>query len=171
MLLLVRPFSTKAIDMGIKEYIAAGLIAAAFLFGWMFNGYRWETKLDALKAEYASALQSDTEEAMKQQEKHSNAISDIDTRHTKELSDARNEIDKLRSDVASGSVGLRVNARCGSDLPQGKSSSSVGDARAAFLDEGARQHYFALRQGIQQVTAQLRACQDIVRSDRDKDAP
>ena len=163
MLLLGRRYSTREADMSLREYIAVGLIVAAFLGGWLFNGYRWETKLDAVTAGYAASLQEATKQAKDEQEKRISAVSDIDTKRTKELSDARDEIEKLRNAVASGTARLRVNARCGSSVPKAGTAASVGDAESPTLDDGARQHYFALRSGIEQVTKQLEACQDLLR--------
>lgn len=163
MQLSAKQFLIREADMVLREYIAAGLIALSFICGWLFNGYRCEVKLGAVESGYASALQQATQQAKEEQEKRAIAVSDIDTKRTKELTDARNEIEKLRNDVASGSARLRVNARCGSSVPKANASSGMGDAESPVLDEGARQHYFALRSGIEQVTKQLEACQDILR--------
>lgn len=74
-----------------------------------------------------------------------------------QLKGAQNETNRLRDCMLTGSCGLRVNATCGPRL--GPTSPGVDNGAGAELDADARQAYFALRDGIDRVTAQLTACQ------------
>ena len=55
-----------------------------------------------------------------------------------------------------------VRAACpaaGGGMPEAGAATGVGHGTRAELDPAARSDYFALRAGIQQITAQLEACQ------------
>lgn len=84
----------------------------------------------------------------------------LDAKYTKELSDAKETIDQLQSDVASGAKRLRVNATC---KPKA-GASSVGDDATARLTDSAERDYFTLRQRINTVTGQVNYLQDYIRT-------
>lgn len=84
----------------------------------------------------------------------------LDAKYTKELSDDKQTIDQLQSDVASGAKRLRVNATC---KPK-TGTSSVGDDATARLTDSAERDYFTLRQRINTVTGQVNYLQDYIRT-------
>lgn len=73
-----------------------------------------------------------------------NKAEDLDTHHTRELTDAKAENDRQRSAVAAGSQRLRVNATCPA-VPDAAGAARLDDADAAELTPNARQDYHALR--------------------------
>jgi hypothetical protein len=91
------------------------------------------------------------------------ALSASADKHLSDLRTAQNETTRL----ASGSVGLRVFATCPQSTPrlgtQTTPGTRVDTGTGAELDAAARQAYFALRIGINQVDAKLAACQDELR--------
>ena len=142
--------------LGIKEYLIAGSALIVFLVGWFLNGYRWENKLNTLKLEYASTLQTAYDQAKIQQEESAKRYAVIDEKYTKDLANANDKLSKLKSDVAAGRVGLRINTGHCPDLSRKADSASVGDAGTPELDSIAGQAYYALREASEQVTAQLK---------------
>ena len=120
-----------------------------------------------MKQEYAEALASATDEANRVQAEAAEKIASIDGIHIKELANAKNEIDRLNAAVSAGSVGLRVKATCGPSVQKATSGSGLGDAASPRLDDSAKRNYFVLRERIALITSQLKACQDIVVSDRE----
>ena len=72
-------------------------VLIVFLIGWFLNGYRWENKMNTLKLEYASTLQTAFEQAKIQQEEHAKIAAKIDEKYIKELSNAKSQLDKLKS--------------------------------------------------------------------------
>ena len=90
-------------------------------------------------------------------------LSASDDKHSKALRTSQNETARLRDSLASGTVGLYVNATCPQSQPrlgpQTTSNSSVDIGTGARLDKVAERSYNALRDGINQATAQLAACQ------------
>lgn len=72
----------------------------------------------------------------------------------------------LRADVDAGRQRLHVAATCSpanGGVIKGGTAARVGDGARAELDPAARSDYFALRAGIQRLTAQLAACQGLQR--------
>lgn len=68
----------------------------------------------------------------------------IDARHTKELTDAQAENNRLRAALAAGEQRLRVNATC-PRAPDATGAARVADAGTPELTPQARQDYLALR--------------------------
>ena len=95
------------------------------------------------------------------------AVAALDAKHTKELNDEKAKLEKLRADVATGRVGLRVNATCtptaGTDVPPAASATSVVDATGPRLTDSAQRDYFTLRAGIETSRKQIDGLQDYVR--------
>ena len=82
------------------------------------------------------------------------------------LRSAQIEDDGLRADVDAGRQRLRVQATCsaaGGGVPPAGTAAGVDHGTRAELDPAARSDYFALRAGIQRLTAQLQACQTRLR--------
>ena len=100
-------------------------------------------------------------------EAHQKAVAALDAKHTKELNDEKAKLEKLRADVRTGRVGLRVNAACtpatGTGVPQAPGATGVVDAAGPRLDEAAERDYFALRDGIATARQQIAGLQDYIR--------
>ena len=69
----------------------------------------------------------------------------IDTKHTRELTDAKADNDRQRAAVAAGQQRLRVNATCRAGVPDTAGARGVADAGTPELTPQARQDYHALR--------------------------
>ena len=87
----------------------------------------------------------------------------VDARHTKELTDARIENERLRDAVAAGEQRLLLKAAC----PRVPSTEPAGTARlddgvAAELAPAARPDYFALRAQLSRTETALAGLQEYV---------
>lgn len=102
-------------------------------------------------------LASDTIKDMQTRQRE---VAILDDKYTKELSDAKETIDQLQFDVASGAKRLRVNATC---KPK-TGASSMGDDATARLTDAAERDYFTLRQRINTVTGQVNYLQGYIRT-------
>lgn len=123
------------------------------------------------KAQHAEVLRDLAERtaraagaALHVQQVQARAVADIDTQHTKELSHAIAENDRLRAAVGAGTLRLRVRAACpatpaGSDVPTTTPAAGLGDAGSAELDPAAGQDVLDLRAGIERAERALRAMQ------------
>ncbi|MGO0144903.1 lysis protein [Citrobacter freundii] len=87
-------------------------------------------------------------------------VAALDAKYTKELADAKKQLDDLQRCVSDGKCGLRVNARCPANGATG--SSSMGDASGPRLTDAAQRDYFTLRERIVKVTKQVGYLQDYI---------
>ena len=153
----------------LKLIALAVVMAAVFGAGYAFRGI----EVSALQAEHAQQMQAISAEAARkaqelqaEQERHVADVAAIDAKHYQELEDAKEEIDRLASDVVAGTRRLSISAKCPriTGVPEASTSASVGDAAGARLTEDAERNYWRLTSGIETVTKQLRACQDYAKS-------
>lgn len=137
--------------MAVKSAIT--LLIASFLLA--FCAYYYHGKY--AESDRKLSLANDTIKDMQTRQRD---VAILDAKYTKELSDAKETIDQLQSDVASGAKRLRVNATC---KPKA-GTSSVGDDATAGLTDSAQRDYFTLRQRINTVTGQVNYLQDYIRT-------
>lgn len=89
-------------------------------------------------------------------------VAALDAKYTKELADAKKQLDELKRCVSDGKCGLRVNAKCPANGATG--TGSLGDASGPRLTDSAERDYFTLRERIVTVTSQVGYLQEYVRS-------
>ena len=88
-------------------------------------------------------------------------VAALDAKYTRELADAKKQLDDLQLCVRTGKCGLHVNARCPAS---GTTSASVmGDAPSPRLTDSAEWDYFILRERIVTVTKQVGYLQDYIK--------
>ncbi|EKY3902113.1 lysis protein [Enterobacter hormaechei] len=89
-------------------------------------------------------------------------VAALDAKYTKDLADAKSQLEDLQRCVSSGKCGLHVNARC----PANGAASATGldDATSPRLTDSAERDYFTLRERIVTVTKQLTGLQVYVRN-------
>ena len=88
------------------------------------------------------------------------AIAQLDAKHTKELSDAKNKIETLAADVRAGTRRLRIAATCPTATStEATNATSVDDGPGPELTPEARSDYFSLRADIETVTGQVAGLQ------------
>ncbi|MCC8421457.1 lysis protein, partial [Photorhabdus thracensis] len=85
-----------------------------------------------------------------------------DNQYTKELANAKSEIDALRGDVAAGRLRLRIAATCN----QGETGSTSGlvNAATARPADTAIRHYWTLRERIAVINQQVLGLQDYIKT-------
>jgi prophage endopeptidase len=103
-------------------------------------------------------LASDTIKDMQTRQRD---VAILDAKYTKELSDAKQTIDQLQSDVASGAKRLSVRARC---VPKAAATSSVDDGGYARLDDSAQRDYFTLIKRIAESKAMIDGYKEYIRT-------
>ncbi|MEH3916517.1 lysis protein [Enterobacter asburiae] len=85
----------------------------------------------------------------------------LDTKYTKELADAKKQLDDLQRCVRTGKCGLHVNARCPSN--GATSTGGLGDVTGPRLTDSAERDYFTLRERIVTVTKQVGYLQEYIK--------
>ena len=87
-------------------------------------------------------------------------ISETDDRLTKELVSAKNEIESLRVDVATGVKRLRLSAKCPA-TPK-SSAAGVDDVTTARLTDSAERDYFTIRERVEQSRLMIIGLQEYI---------
>ncbi|MFB4139564.1 lysis protein [Klebsiella pneumoniae] len=88
-------------------------------------------------------------------------VAALDAKYTKDLADAKKQLDDLQRCVSNGKCGLRINAKCPSN--GATSSGGLGDASGPRLTDSAERDYFTLRERIATVTKQVGYLQDYIK--------
>ncbi|WP_276503569.1 lysis protein [Enterobacter hormaechei] len=88
-------------------------------------------------------------------------VTALDAKYTGELADAKDTIDQLERDVASGKRRLQLNSSCPAN--GATSTGSLGDASSPGLTDSAERDYFTLRERIVTVTKQIGYLQDYIK--------
>lgn len=91
------------------------------------------------------------------------ARDELDRRFFEEMTNAKNEIDSLRADLAAGTKRLLVRASCPKQLPTVAGTTSVDDATRPELTADAGQDYLRLRDQIITTESRLTGLQEYVR--------
>ena len=113
------------------------------------------------------------EKIRKKEADHAQSISDISTNYQKELNDANKQNRSLTDAVRSGKLRLRYSyASCqgfnGSDTSASSTSASgYNGGTGANLSKEASEFLLELTGEADSVVRQLKACQEIVKEDRD----
>ncbi|HED1596581.1 TPA: lysis protein [Enterobacter cloacae subsp. cloacae] len=84
----------------------------------------------------------------------------LDAKYTKDLADAKKQLDDLQRCVRTGKCGLHVNARCPAN--GATSTGGLGDVTGPRLTDSAERDYFTLRERIVTVTKQVGYLQDYI---------
>ncbi|HHA2256091.1 TPA: lysis protein [Enterobacter kobei] len=88
-------------------------------------------------------------------------VAALDAKYTKDLADAKKQLDDLQRCARDGKCGLHVNARCPANGTT--STGGLGDASGPRLTDSAERDYFTLRERIATVTKQVGYLQDYIK--------
>ncbi|EDS7372678.1 TPA: lysis protein [Escherichia coli] len=86
----------------------------------------------------------------------------LDAKYTKDLADAKKQLDDLQRCVRTGKCGLHLNARCSAN--GATSTGGLGDVTGPRLTDSAERDYFTLRERIVTVTKQVGYLQEYIRT-------
>jgi len=136
--------------------IALAACAVAILFGWQ------HIRAQGVALDAATARNATLEAVAESRRNTQRLLADLDTEHTKALTDAQADNRKLRTAVATGERRLSVLAKCPA-VRATTSPASVGDAEArAELDPAAGERIVAITDDGDQGLIALRAAQDYI---------
>ena len=141
--------------------IWAVIICLLVSLGWAVNHYRdnaTEYKKQRDEKTHALNLANATITDMTTRQRD---VAALDAKYTKELADAKKQLDDLQRCVSDGKCGLRVSAKCPANGATG--TGSLGDASGPRLTDSAQRDYFTLRERIVTVTKQVGYLQDYIK--------
>lgn len=120
---------------------------------WAINHYRGNAIIYKGQRDKASEQLSLASATIKDMQARQRDVAALDAKYTKELADAKSQLEDLQRCVSTGKCGLHVNARCPTNGTTG--ASSMGDASGPRLTDSAERDYFTLRDRIVTVTNQV----------------
>ena len=88
-------------------------------------------------------------------------VAALDAKYIGEMSDAKETIERLHSDVIAGRKRLQLNANCPANGTAG--TGGMGDASSPGLTDSAERDYFTLRERIVTVTKQVGYLQEYIK--------
>ena len=131
-------------------------VLAFFVNHYRDNAITYKDQRD--KATKNLRLANDTIKDMQTRQRDAAAL---DAKYTKDLADAKKQLDDLQRCVRDGKCGLHVNARCPANGTT--STGGLGDASSPRLNDSAERDYFTLRERIVTVTKQVGYLQDYIK--------
>lgn len=141
--------------------ICAVVICLLVSMAWAINHYRDNAITYKDQRDKATVQLSLANATIKDMQTRQRDAAALDAKYTKELSDAKKQLDVLQRCVRDGKCGLHVNARCPTNGTT--STSGVGDASGPRLTDTAERDYFTLRERIVTVTKQVGYLQDYIK--------
>ncbi|MBJ8369063.1 lysis protein [Citrobacter cronae] len=140
--------------------IIAVVVCIIVSLGWAVNHYRDNaTEYKKQRDEKAQALNlanaTITDMTTRQRD-----VAALDAKYTKDLADAKKQLDDLQRCVRDGKCGLRINAKCPANGTT--STGGMGDASGPRLTDSAERDYFTLRERIATVTKQVGYLQEYI---------
>ncbi|MGX8902785.1 lysis protein [Citrobacter werkmanii] len=141
--------------------IIAVVVCIIVSLGLVVNHYRDNAITYKDQRDKATEKLSLANAAIKDMQVRQRDVAALDAKYTKELSDAKKQLDDLQRCVRDGKCGLRINAKC----PANGATSTGGmvDASSPRLTDSAERDYFILRERIVTVTKQVGYLQDYIR--------
>ncbi|MQT93075.1 lysis protein [Pseudomonas helleri] len=143
------------------KYLLIALFAVAAVLG----GLVLKSNRDALlrEVDQANTQVAQLERRAQQATQALQARDELDKQRFQEMSDAKNQIDTLRDQLAVGTKRVLVRASCPAAVPAATSTTSMDDGAEPALTAHARQDYLRLREQIVTTEAQLAGLQDYIR--------
>lgn len=142
------------------KYLLIALFAVAAVLG----GLVLKSNRDALlrEVDQANTQVAQLERRAQQATQALQARDELDKQRFQEMSDAKNQIDNLRDQLAAGTKRVLVRATCPAVQPS-TGTTGVDDGAEPALTAHARQDYLRLREQIVATEAQLAGLQDYIR--------
>lgn len=139
----------------------AVIIVVISAMGWAINHYRDNAITYKDQRDKATKNLRLANATIKDMQVRQRDVAALDAKYTKELSDAKKQLDDLQRCVRDGKCGLHINARC----PTNGATSAGGmvDASGPRLTDSAERDYFTLRERIVTVTKQVGYLQDYIK--------
>ncbi|EPZ6857317.1 lysis protein [Escherichia coli] len=141
--------------------ISAVVICLIVSLGWLASHYHdnaTEFKRQRDKVTEQLSLANDTIADMQNRQRD---VAALDAKYTKDLADAKKQLDDLQRCVRTGKCGLHVNARCPAN--GATSTGGLGDVTGPRLTDSAERNYFTLRERIVTVTKQVGYLQEYIK--------
>lgn len=145
----------------LTSIICAVVICLLVSMAWAINHYRGNAITYKDQRDKATKNLNLANATIKDMQTRQRDVAALDAKYTKDLADAKKQLDDLQRCVRDGKCGLHVNARCPAN--GAASTGGMGDASGPRLTDSAERDYFTLRERIVTVTKQVGYLQDYIR--------
>lgn len=144
----------------LSAIIAAVVICALVCLGWAVNHYRDNAIEYKDQRDKATEKLDQSNETIADMTTRQRDVAALDAKYTKDLADAKKQLDDLQRCVSTGKCGLRVKATC----PENGATGAPGmdDATGPRLTDSAQRDYFTLRERIETITRQVTGLQEYI---------
>ncbi|TYF78904.1 lysis protein [Enterobacter hormaechei] len=137
----------------LTSIICAVVICLLVSMAWAINHYRGNAITYKDQRDKATEKLILANATIKDMQTRQRDVAALDAKYTKDLADAKKQLDDLQRCVRDGKCGLHVNARCPANGTT--STGGLGDASGPRLTDSAERDYFTLRERIVTVTKQV----------------
>lgn len=145
----------------VKRYWLQLLVAALIgVLALLVNHYRDNATTYKDQRDKATDKLSLANATIKDMQIRQRDVAALDAKYTKELVDAKKQLDDLQRCIRDGKCGLRVNAKCPANGTA--SASSVDDATGPRLTDAAERDYWSLRERIETTGKMIAGLQEYV---------
>ena len=143
--------------MNITKVLAGVCVVMAFWLWWVIDDY------GGLKSNYKSLLTDFNDQVSINQSYQSRiqSLHELDTKHTKELTNAKAEIDKLRTAAEHNPERVYIKASC--PKAGGTTAPALDDEITARPTDSAIRNYWLLRERIAESEQVIIGLQDYIR--------
>ncbi|WP_434924020.1 lysis protein [Enterobacter asburiae] len=141
--------------------ICAVVICLLGSMAWAVNHYRGNAFIYKDQRDKATEKLILANATIKDMQTRQRDAAALDAKYTKELADAKSQLEDLQRCVSTGKCWLRVNARFPTNGTAG--TGGLGDASSPRLTNSAERDYFTLRERIVTVTKQVGYLQDYIK--------
>jgi prophage endopeptidase len=148
------PFSFRTMAIGLL--LVALIVAGRLAFYFHGNAVRAGEQVKQLQSNNNLQAATITDMLVRRRD-----VGLLDEKYTKELANAKANIDQLQRDVIAGKRRLQLNARCPAN--GATSTGGMGDGSSPGLVDSAERDYFTLRERIVTVTKQVGFLQDYIK--------
>ena len=145
----------------LTSIICAVVICLLVSMAWAINHYRGNAITYKDQHDKATKNLNLANATIKDMQTRQRDVAALDAKYTKDLADAKKQLDDLQRCVRDGKCGLHVNARCPAN--GAASTGGMGDASGPRLTDSAERDYFTLRERIVTVTKQVGYLQDYIK--------
>jgi prophage endopeptidase len=145
----------------LTSIVCAVVICLLVSMAWAINHYRDNAITYKDQRDKANDKLSLANATIKDMQVRQRDVAALDAKYTKDLADAKKQLDDLQRCVRDGKCGLHVNARCSAN--GAISTGGMVDASGPRLTDSAERDYFTLRERIVTVTKQVGYLQDYIK--------
>ncbi|MEE9648101.1 lysis protein [Enterobacter soli] len=144
-----------------RYWVQLLVVALIGLLAFFVNYYRGNAITYKDQRDKATEQISLANATIKDMQTRQRDVAALDAKYTKDLADAKRQLDDLQRCVRDGKCGLHISARCPAN--GATSTGGMGDATSPRLTDSAERDYFTLRERIATVTKQVGYLQDYIK--------